>query len=98
MAYNFAKRLNTLKGLTPYEYICKIWTTQPERFTVNPAQHDVGRNTCQTSNTPFTIASVSLQPAEGSACTARKSTSQPSSPVKNSASRKSTTAFGSSTL
>lgn len=24
MAYNFAKRLKTLKGLTPYEYICKI--------------------------------------------------------------------------
>lgn len=25
-AYNFAKRLKTLKGLTPYEYICKAWT------------------------------------------------------------------------
>jgi transposase InsO family protein len=25
-AYNFAKRLKTLKGLTPYEYICKLWT------------------------------------------------------------------------
>ena len=25
-AYNFGKRLKTLKGLTPYEYICKIWT------------------------------------------------------------------------
>lgn len=25
-AYNFAKRLKTLKGLTPYEQICKIWT------------------------------------------------------------------------
>jgi len=24
MAYNFAKRLKTLHGLTPYEYICKI--------------------------------------------------------------------------
>src|SRR5262249_9127265 len=23
-AYNFAKRLKTLKGLTPYEYICKV--------------------------------------------------------------------------
>jgi transposase InsO family protein len=45
MAYNFAKRLKTLNGLTPYEYICKIWTTQPERFTINPAQHNVGLNT-----------------------------------------------------
>ncbi len=25
-AYNFARRLNTLGGLTPYEYIAKIWT------------------------------------------------------------------------
>jgi hypothetical protein len=44
-AYNFAKRLTTLKGLTPYEYICKIWTTQPKRFTINPFQHNVGLNT-----------------------------------------------------
>jgi transposase InsO family protein len=44
MAYNFAKRLKTLKGLTPYEYICKIWTNEPDRFTVNPFQHNVGLN------------------------------------------------------
>jgi hypothetical protein len=25
MAYNFAKRLKTLKGLTPYEYSCKSY-------------------------------------------------------------------------
>ena len=25
-AYNGAKRLKTLKGLTPHEYICKCWT------------------------------------------------------------------------
>ncbi|CAM3218087.1 transposase InsO family protein [Sphingomonas zeae] len=25
-AYNFARRLKTLSGLTPYEYIAKIWT------------------------------------------------------------------------
>jgi hypothetical protein len=25
-AYNFARRLKTLKGLTPFEYICKCWT------------------------------------------------------------------------
>ena len=27
-AYNFGRRLKTLKGLTPYEYICKIWTAR----------------------------------------------------------------------
>jgi hypothetical protein len=45
MAYNFAKRLKTLKGLTPYEYICKCWQKEPERFTVNPCHHTLGLNT-----------------------------------------------------
>jgi len=44
MAYNFAKRLKTLKGLTPYEYICKIWTKEPERFNINPFHHNMGLN------------------------------------------------------
>ena len=44
-AYNFAKRLKTLRGLTPYEYICKVWTTQPNRFRLNPLHHTVGLNT-----------------------------------------------------
>lgn len=30
-AYNFGRRLNTLKGITPYEFICKAWASQPER-------------------------------------------------------------------
>jgi transposase InsO family protein len=37
-AYNFAKRLKTLKGLTPYEYICKSRTKEPERFACDPLQ------------------------------------------------------------
>ena len=45
LAYNFAKRLKTLKGLTPYEYICKIWTDDPHRFIINPHHHTVGLNT-----------------------------------------------------
>jgi len=44
-AYNFARRLKTLKGLTPYEFICKQWTSQPERFTANPLQKIPGLNT-----------------------------------------------------
>lgn len=44
-AYNFARRLKTLKGLTPYEYICKCWTSQPERFKLNPLQQMPGLNT-----------------------------------------------------
>ena len=44
-AYNFAKRLKTLRGLTPYEYICKCWTNQPHRFTSNPHHQTPGPNT-----------------------------------------------------
>ncbi len=43
-AYNFAKRLKTLNGLTPFEYICKLWTEQPKRFNVNPIHHMAGPN------------------------------------------------------
>ena len=45
MAYNFAKRLKILRGLTPYEQICKVWTTQPKRFRLNPLHHTLGLNT-----------------------------------------------------
>ncbi|MGE6744015.1 IS481 family transposase [Allorhizobium pseudoryzae] len=43
-AYNFGRRLKTLRGLTPYEFICKIWTTEPERFTINPIHQMPGLN------------------------------------------------------
>ncbi len=44
MAYNFAKRLKALNGQTSYQYICKIWTNEPDRFNVNPFHHNVGLN------------------------------------------------------
>ena len=44
MAYNFAKRLKTLRGLTPYEHVCKVWTTQPNRYRLNQFHHTVGLN------------------------------------------------------
>ena len=31
-AYHFAKRLKTLKELTPYEFIKNYWTQKPEAF------------------------------------------------------------------
>jgi transposase InsO family protein len=43
-AYHFARRLKTLGGLTPDEYICKVWTSEPDRFIVNPIHHMPGRN------------------------------------------------------
>ncbi|MBM2712773.1 IS481 family transposase [Mesorhizobium caraganae] len=43
-AYNFGRRLKTLKGLTPYEFICKIWTKEPERFKLDPSHQMPGLN------------------------------------------------------
>src|SRR5215203_1569425 len=54
MAYNFARRLKTLKGLTPYEFICKQWTREPERFRLDPLHQMPGLNSY----------SPELQPAE----------------------------------
>ena len=44
-AYNFGRRLKTLKGLTPYEFICKSWASEPQRFTANPLHQMPGLNT-----------------------------------------------------
>ena len=44
-AYNFARRLKTLGGLTPYEFICKCWTNEPERFRLDPIHQMPGLNT-----------------------------------------------------
>ena len=43
-AYNFARRLKTLNGLTPYEHICQAWTKQPDRFTLDPTHQMPGLN------------------------------------------------------
>jgi hypothetical protein len=39
-AYNFGRRLKTLKG----HYIGKIWTTEPDRFILNPIHRMPGLN------------------------------------------------------
>jgi hypothetical protein len=44
-ACNFARGLKTLSGLTPYEYICKIWTSEPDRFILNPIHQIPSRAT-----------------------------------------------------
>jgi transposase-like protein len=44
-AYNFARRLKTLRGLTPYERICKAWADEPERFKYDPTHLTSGPNT-----------------------------------------------------
>ena len=43
-AYNYARRLKTLNGLTPYEFICKTWQSEPKRFTLDPLHQMPGLN------------------------------------------------------
>tara|TARA_R100001530_G_scaffold80051_1_gene55852 strand:+ start:129 stop:386 length:258 start_codon:yes stop_codon:yes gene_type:complete len=40
-----AMQAQYLSGLTPYEYICKIRTSEPERFIVDPIHQMPGLNT-----------------------------------------------------
>ncbi len=44
-AYNFAKRLKTLKGLTVFEFISSKWTSEPHRFRLHPDRLIPGPNT-----------------------------------------------------
>lgn len=44
-ACDFAYRRKTLNGLTPYEYISKIWTSEPDRAVLCPIQQMPGLNT-----------------------------------------------------
>lgn len=44
-AYNFAKRLKSLRGLTPFEAICKAWAGEPSRFSRDPIHLTSGLNT-----------------------------------------------------
>ncbi|MCP3418052.1 IS481 family transposase, partial [Bradyrhizobium brasilense] len=40
----FARRLKTLRGLTPYEAICKAWADEPNRFRIDPIHLTSGLN------------------------------------------------------
>ena len=43
-AYNHARRLKTLRGLTLHEFVCQTWTKKPDRFRLNPSHHIPGPN------------------------------------------------------
>ena len=43
-AYNYARRLKTLRGLTPVEAICKTWAAEPGRFRLDPTHQMPGLN------------------------------------------------------
>ena len=41
-AYNFAKRLKTLNGFTPYQFIVKSWAENPQLFHTDPSHLNLG--------------------------------------------------------
>ena len=41
-AYNHARRLKSLRGLTPSEFVCQTWTKEPARFRLDPSHHIPG--------------------------------------------------------
>jgi len=43
-AYNFLRRLKALESLTPYEFICMLWTKEPDRFILAPLYQMPGLN------------------------------------------------------
>ena len=43
-AYNFAKRLKTLSGLTSYQAICKAWAIDPAASSETPPTSTSGLN------------------------------------------------------
>jgi len=43
-AYNFARRPKTLRGLTPYAFICQQWQDELSRFRQNPHHQTSGLN------------------------------------------------------
>ena len=45
LASNSVWPLKTLKGLTLFEYICRMWTIEPDRSKLNPTHQMPGLNT-----------------------------------------------------
>ena len=42
LAYNHAKRLEALRGLTPHEFVCREWQREPDRFVRDPLHETLG--------------------------------------------------------
>ncbi len=43
-AYNFAKKLKAIKGLTPWEFIIKEWKSNPKSFIIKLNPFNMGLN------------------------------------------------------
>src|SRR3954470_21518581 len=66
-AYDFGRRLKTLTGLTPYAFICKRWTREPERFRLDPLHQMPGLNRRQRRRAHVILENVEPLDAGGGA-------------------------------
>src|SRR5262249_53447729 len=73
-AYNYARRLKILKGLSPYEYICNVWTKEPGRFILDPIQQMPGLNNLAT---PATNETTHARDPNGNRCLAVETACRP---------------------
>ena len=71
-AYNFARRLKTLRGLTPYEFICKAWISESIQIQNQPAPANAGTKHLDRGKPRDEDTEGGSQPAD-------KSSDQPSS-------------------
>lgn len=69
-AYKFGRRLKTLNGLTRRELICKRWTIEPEKFSLDPINRMPGLDIRSSGHLGRSIAPpqrASHKPADQSA-------------------------------
>ena len=64
-AYNYGRRLKTLNGLTPYEYICNVWTSQARTIHTQSAPANAGTKHLASC---FDLTAAQLQCAEQAGC------------------------------
>jgi hypothetical protein len=63
LTFTLPLTLKTLGGLTPYEYICKIWTSEPDRFILDPIHQMPGLNNLKAYRTASSLRSKKGDPA-----------------------------------
>ena len=68
---NFARRLKTLRGLIPYEFICNAWTSQPQQFKISPIQQMPGLHLDEPEADPFHEPLYCIMYAFGASLTRR---------------------------
>jgi hypothetical protein len=71
-AYNYGKQLKTLRGLTPLEFVMKVWQNEPSRFVINPHHLSPGPYSLMISTKGINILLIVICNISGSKLTLHK--------------------------